>query len=122
MPRSHQFLNTDIWYGDHRFDARWISYNDFQDDVLRPEAAKTIDPEKTGPRPGKEAPHLSELPPHFTKMFSQKAVRKDNPDLEFLRNKHIVVLGSSWVALMLLTLFVKHSLTGTDSCRNCLVL
>jgi hypothetical protein len=88
-------LHADIWYGDHRFDARWISYKDFPEDVLRKDASKSIDPEKTGPRPAKAAPHLNQLPIQYTKAFSQKKIRANNTDLEFLRDKHIVVLGSS---------------------------
>jgi len=91
---------TDMWYGDHRFDARWVSYDSFPEDVLRQDAAKSIDPEKTGPRPAKEAPHIDQLPTQYTKLFSQKKLRTNNTDLEFLRNKHIVVLGSSWVVLL----------------------
>lgn len=92
---SPKTLSADIWYGDHRFDARWVPYNNFQEDILRKNASQTLDPEKIGQRAGKQAPHEKELPTHFTKLFSQKKVRANNKDLEFLRNKHIVVLGSS---------------------------
>lgn len=87
--------SLDIWYGDHRFDARWVPYNAFPEDILRKNASKLFDPESTDARAGNNAPHEDQLPVHLTKLFSQKKVRTNNSDLEFLRNKHIVVLGSS---------------------------
>lgn len=88
-------VSKDIWYGKHRFDARWVSYKDFPEDVLQANASQLLDPVKMKAEPGPEAPHIDRLPMQYTRLFSQAHVRKNNSALEFLRNKHIVVLGSS---------------------------
>lgn len=85
------------WYGPTTHDIRYIPYKHFEI-LVDPKAAESLDPEhvfKTADdvlSPPKSRYPVSD----FSKMFHSRDSRREHAsELEFLRNRHIVTLGSS---------------------------
>jgi len=91
---------TDIWYGKGHQDVRWVPYQNLDPESIgNPDDIKLYDPEKES-KANKTAmdspPDSSSLPLELSKLFKTVKRREDNKDtLEFMRNKHIMVYGSS---------------------------
>lgn len=91
---------TDIWYGPKSQDVRWVPYKYLdQSQIADSNDVELYDPEKES-QANKTAmntpPDADKLPLEFSKLFKTSQRRKDNAEaLEFMRNKHIMIYGSS---------------------------
>ncbi|KAK9895615.1 hypothetical protein P389DRAFT_170324 [Cystobasidium minutum MCA 4210] len=89
-----------IWYGPKSQDVRWVPYKYLdQSQIADSNDVELYDPEKES-QANKTAmntpPDADKLPLEFSKLFKTSQRRKDNAEaLEFMRNKHIMIYGSS---------------------------
>jgi hypothetical protein len=91
---------TDIWYGKGHQDVRWVPYKNLDPESIGdPNDITLYDPEKETKvnKTAIESPPDPELLPlELSKLFKTVKRRTDNHEaLEFMRNKHIMVYGSS---------------------------
>lgn len=89
-------FGTDIWYGQHLNDIRWIPYRAI-DDLAVPLDARRFDPESSPPRPdtAEDSPPSVQQAVEFSKLFRKEKARSSDNQLEFMRDRHIAILGSS---------------------------
>lgn len=93
-------ISTDIWYGEKHQDVRWVPYSNVDPETIGdPNDIKLYDPELEK-KPNTTAmvvpPDAETLPLELSKLFKTVQRREDNKEvLEFMRNKHIMVYGSS---------------------------
>lgn len=93
------YVCTDIWYGKKSQDVRWIPYKYLDDKTISsPENVALYNPEheKKLNLTANDQPLAEEkLPLELSKMFKTFERRENNPHLDFMRDKHVVIYGSS---------------------------
>lgn len=91
---------TDVWYGEGSQDVRWVPYKNLNASTLIDsknvalyDPVKESDANKTA---SNSPPPAANLPLELSKLFTTYKSREEfNKTLSFMRNKHIIVYGSS---------------------------